>query len=106
MAPKPRRVTEEGTLEPVEVNASQKPSVLLDELSAELAAGAFTGKGDKAVVMAMLETFGTLLKRGIDQAAAQRELRRSTMTGLHRTMKMLLRRSGVSDANNQACDAV
>ena len=53
-APKLRRITDGGLLELVEVDASKELSALLDELRVQLDAGAFTGRGDKDVVMAML----------------------------------------------------
>jgi hypothetical protein len=52
-----------------------------------LEAGSFTGKGDKGVAVAMLETFATLLESGIDQAAAQ-QLRWSRTSDLLSSMKM------------------
>ena len=58
MAPKIRLVTDGGVLEPVEVDASQEPSALLDELRAQLAAGknaqTFMGAGSSATPAAGL----------------------------------------------------
>ena len=87
-APKLRRVTDGGLLELVEVDASKELSALLDELRVQLDAGAFTGRGDKDVVMAMLETFAILLKKGIKQAAVQQE--QDWVAGLRGAMKMML----------------